>query len=190
MRRFRLLWVLVGAAFLYLAETTCSFAQSPAPKAQTGQNDPLRVAPNAPPTTPEVRQESGDARGPANICDELVAFVQKAAAEGPAQKPAASAGAAPSGAPPAGSSNNKPSADASQQRSGFTAPVPQDNTASTASKLSSEQAQALASAHDLAGCQHAAQQMRRAGVALPPGLLALAALREDLLTEMPRHAPK
>jgi hypothetical protein len=189
MRGYGLLWVLVGTAFLYFAETTWSFAQSPEPNAQTGQNDPLRVAPNAPATTPEVRQDTGDARGPANICDELVAFVQKAAADDPGKKPAASAGAA-SGAPPAASSNDKPSVDASQQRSGIVAPVPQDDTASTPAKLSSEQAEALARAHDLAGCQRAVKQMRRAGVELPPGILALAALREDLLAETPRLAPK
>jgi hypothetical protein len=43
------------------------------------------------------------------------------------------------------------------------------------------QAQALAQAGDLAGCQTATRQMRRAGVALPPGLIALAALPEDKL---------
>jgi hypothetical protein len=43
------------------------------------------------------------------------------------------------------------------------------------------EAQAWLSAKDLRACQQAAQKMRRAGVALPPGILALAALREDLL---------
>jgi hypothetical protein len=183
--------MLFGIGFLYVAETDWSFAQTPDAKVQADQNnDALRVAPNAPRTTPEVQSNPADARGQANICEELVAFVQKAAADSPKPTPAANAGTQASGAPPAGSNNDKPSVDTSQQRSGASAPVPQDDTASTPAKLSLEQAQSLAGAHDLGGCQRAAQRMRRAGVALPPGLLALAALREDLLSETAPHSPK
>jgi hypothetical protein len=44
-----------------------------------------------------------------------------------------------------------------------------------------EQARTLLAANDLRACQQAAQHMRRAGVPMPDGLIALAALREDLL---------
>src|SRR5688572_22189963 len=40
---------------------------------------------------------------------------------------------------------------------------------------------ALLAANDLRACQDAARRMRRAGVPMPDGLIALAALREDLL---------
>jgi hypothetical protein len=44
-----------------------------------------------------------------------------------------------------------------------------------------QQAEALAQSNDIRGCRDAAQQMRRAGVALPPALIALAGLRLELL---------
>ena len=44
-----------------------------------------------------------------------------------------------------------------------------------------DQARLYASANDLRACQDAVRQMRRVGIALPNGLLALAALRPDLL---------
>jgi hypothetical protein len=44
-----------------------------------------------------------------------------------------------------------------------------------------QQAEALAQANDIRGCRDAAQVMRRAGVALPPALIALAGLRLELL---------
>jgi hypothetical protein len=43
------------------------------------------------------------------------------------------------------------------------------------------QAHAYLDANDLSVCQESARQMRRAGVAMPDGLMALAALRPDLL---------
>jgi hypothetical protein len=52
--------------------------------------------------------------------------------------------------------------------------------------MSVQQAEALAQANDIRGCRDAAQQMRRAGVALPAGLIALAGLRLDLLEARPQ----
>src|SRR5919199_1224883 len=74
--------------------------------------------------------------------------------------------------PPQGSGQNAP------QTSGQSAPIPQGSTQSTPvqSALTFEQAQALAEANDIKGCRDATQKMRRAGVALPPALIALAAL--------------
>ena len=42
-------------------------------------------------------------------------------------------------------------------------------------------AEALAQANDIRACRDAAQHMRRAGVALPPALIALAGLKLELL---------
>ena len=66
--------------------------------------------------------------------------------------------------------------------SGQSAPIPgNDHREAATPQIGLDRAQALQQANDLQGCQNAARQMRRAGVALPPGLLALAALRADLL---------
>jgi hypothetical protein len=187
MRGLCIVWLLSATGFLYLAEARFSFAQTPNGKGQADQTDALRVAPNAPRPTPEVRSEPEDERGRADICEELVAFVEKAAAD--TSKPTTQAnGAARSPAAPPAPATSNASPDTSQRQSGVSAPVPQGETASAPVKLSLEEARSLAGAHDVRGCQRVVQQMRRAGVALPPGLLALAALREDLVSEMPRPA--
>jgi hypothetical protein len=172
--------VVFCAIFPCLVQTVCAFAQTPDAKGQADQADTLRVAPNAPRTTPEVQSDPAAGGGQADICRELVAFVQKAADDAK-PNPATNAATQAPAAPPAGGMSNA-SPDTSQRQSGVSGPVPKDDTVSAPPKLSLEQAQSMAGAHDLRGCQRAAQQMRRAGVALPPGLLALAALREDLLT--------
>lgn len=173
----------IGALILCLAPGS-SIAQAPSAKDQVDRTDTLRVAPNAPRSTPEVRSEQGGAVGPADICQELLSFMQKANAEASGPRPAA--GAAASRAPGA-ASNNSP--DTSQQQSGVSAPVPKADAGAAPAAQSLEQVQSLAGNHDLRGCQRLAQQMRRAGVPLPPGILALAALREDLLGET-NQAPR
>ena len=136
--------------------------------------------------------------GPANICQEVVAFLKTpppapAATPAPAPPPAAT-GPAPQAAqtgsnvpqgggapaveaqkapPPAGQNATPP------QTAGITAPVPQAPPAPKAPPVSLAQAESLASANDVKGCRDAARTMRLAGVALPAGLLALAALREE-----------
>lgn len=167
-----------GAGFLCLAQPVYSFAQPADAKAPADQADTLRVAPNAPRSTPEVQSEA--AHGFGNICQELVAFIQKANADSSKPEAAKDPAAQPSSAPSAGAPNNA-SSDTSQRQSGVSAPVPKGDASTAPAQLSLEQARSLEGARDLRGCQRAAQQMRRAGVALPPGLLALAALREDLL---------
>jgi hypothetical protein len=131
------------------ALSSAALAQSapPEPKEPT-------AAPDAPKPAPEANVASNPrpaapAGGPADICKELVGYLQEKQQKESAQ-PQANAAAAPA----------QPS-------------QPQQVTL--------EQAQALAQASDLSGCQKAAQQMRRAGVALPPALIALSGLREDLL---------
>jgi hypothetical protein len=173
--------VVLCASFLCLVQTGCAFAQTPDAKGQADQADALRAAPNAPRTTPEVQSDPAAGGGQADICRELVAFIQKTAADNAKPNPATNAATPAPVTPPAGGMKNA-SPDTSQRQSGVSGPVPKDDTVSAPPKLSLEQAQSLAAAHDLRGCQRAAQQMRRAGVALPPGVLALAALREDLLS--------
>jgi hypothetical protein len=160
------------------------------------------VAPNAATSVAETTGQ-GQAGGLANICHELAAYVQEQrqkaaganAGQGGGQGGGAGAGAggAPSGGPSGGGANpaaqgaagpgqTAPPGDRPQQSSGQAAPIPSQNSGSTSPAASIDEAQSLAQAGDLRGCQAAAQKMRRAGVALPPGLIALAALREDLLS--------
>jgi hypothetical protein len=67
------------------------------------------------------------------------------------------------------------------QASGLPGPIPQGDTASRPAAVSLQQAESLAQANDIRRCRDTAQQMRRAGVALPPALIALAGLRLELL---------
>jgi len=150
----------------------------------------LTVAPNAPQRTPEPGSQAGgqlESNGaPANICNELVAYLkqpkpgnQPGAASAPPQPPAPNA---PAAAPPVAPGQTAPAVDRPQQSSGQSAPIAgNDHQDPTASRIGVDQAEALLKTNDLKGCKRAAKEMRRAGVALPAGLLALAAMREDLL---------
>lgn len=64
------------------------------------------------------------------------------------------------------------------QKNSLSAPAPAADVTSTprGSVLTMEAAQHLADAGDVAQCQKAARKMRVAGVAMPPPLIALAAL--------------
>ena len=64
------------------------------------------------------------------------------------------------------------------QKESRAAPVPPSDTTSTPkeSVLTVEAAQKLADDNDIAQCQKVARKMRVAGVAMPPPLIALAAL--------------
>lgn len=92
------------------------------------------------PADPAAAQQAG-AGGPANLCQELVAFMNAP----PPEAPAAPAKPAPASTP-------------------------------KESVMSVTDAQALADTNDIAACQGAAKELRIAGVAMPPPLLALAAL--------------
>ena len=167
--------------------------------AQQGAQNPreLKVAPDAAAKTPEAKPNLGGQSmgGPANVCAELVAFMEKKAATPPeGSKPATDASKEAQDTKPgtqtAGPGQTAPPMDQAQQKSGISAPVPQDDKSTGTSQMTVEQAQKLAHGNDLRGCQGAVQEMRRAGMALPPGLLALAALREDLLAKsQPPNAP-
>ena len=63
------------------------------------------------------------------------------------------------------------------QTSGLSAPIPKPPDPPTKKpSMTLEEAQALAAANDIAGCQAAARKTRREGVDMPLPLLALAAL--------------
>jgi hypothetical protein len=80
-----------------------------------------------------------------------------------------------------------PNVDKPQQSSGQTAPIPSGGNAQKPSPVTLQQAQELAARGDQRACRDAAQQMRRAGVTMPDTLIALAALRPDLLAAPPAH---
>jgi hypothetical protein len=74
-----------------------------------------------------------------------------------------------------------PLVDVPQQESGIAAPVPSPESGKRHPFVTLEQARAYLNGNDVLACQEAARQMRRAGVPMPDGLIALAALRPDLL---------
>jgi hypothetical protein len=67
------------------------------------------------------------------------------------------------------------------QTSGQPAPIPTAAPAAKPPPVPLPEAEALAAANDIRGCRDAAQKIRRAGVAMPPPLLALAGLRLEVL---------
>ena len=135
--------------------------------------------------TPTDPPPSAPRTGPANICQEVVAFLKTpppapAAAPAPAPPPAAT-GPAPQAAqtgsnvpqgggapaveaqkapPPAGQNATPP------QTAGITGPVPQAPPAPKAPPVSLAQAESLASVNDVKGCEAGAQG-RRVGGPLP-----------------------
>ena len=72
----------------------------------------------------------------------------------------------------------------------MSAPVPTDGkSVAKDSVLSVAEAEDLAGANDIAACQAAARELRLAGVAMPPPLLALAALDLQYQTTAGPQAP-
>jgi len=184
------------------------------------------------PASPEVNSATDQAAaaqqgGPANLCQEILAFMKSPPPE--ADKPAAAGKAATTGAQQAtpsqsesnqqdksalagttatdkaasgdGEANSaqavtgqdgvatdapapgKDKADAGSvanapQKESRAAPVPPADVTSTPREavLTMEEAQKLAEGNDPAQCQKTAREMRVAGVAMPPPLMALAAL--------------
>ena len=164
---------LAFGAILFMATASALYAQGdvstqpppndvPVPPEQT-------VAPVAPQRVLEAPAPGGGK--PANICLELVAFVERQMQSAARQD---TPGAAHVPQPP-------PVVDVPQQRSGIVAPVPPPVSAQKPPFVTLDQVRAYLNANDLLACQEAARQMRRAGVPMPDGLMALAALRPDLL---------
>jgi DNA-binding helix-hairpin-helix protein with protein kinase domain len=135
------------------------------------QSRDLRVAPNAPDHQRPEAKPSDQAPGqPANVCRELTAYFQNKRDTASQQAQSGDA--------------NRSQANPAQQQSGYSASVSKEaNAAPKADQVTVEQVRALTDQNDQRGCQKAVKTMRLAGEALPPGLLALGALREDLLTK-------
>jgi hypothetical protein len=155
-------------------------------------------------TAPAPAAAQPAAMGPANICQELVAFMQGPPAAAPAATPAKPGGGSPSGeavpqkpqdktssaeaasgqsgpaheAPkPHPGSTSETGASKAELKSGLSAPVPTAPAAATKEAvLTLAQAQQFAAANDIRACRDAARKLRLAGVAMPPPLLALVAL--------------
>ncbi|HEY7382758.1 MAG TPA: hypothetical protein VH835_01635 [Dongiaceae bacterium] len=179
-------------------------------------------------------QPAGGGRGPANLCQELVAYVRQATAPAPGAAQAAAAAQSPQPSPaqqvaptaaptaPATAAAAQPPGKDAPSQSGIPGPVPQAQTQGTPGPQAAGQnpavtqpqtpaaaqpggqapppAQAAAAAppappqapkptaehlakleaaaqgNDLAACRNYGQQMRRAGMPMPPPLLALAGL--------------
>jgi hypothetical protein len=186
---------------------------------------PRTATPAAPAETDPAAGQQADAAGPANLCQELLAFMKApppepaAPAAAPA-KPAAApkeqaapaqqgasalagttaSGAAaspqPDGEPNSAQqvtgqdgvatdapdpSNEKVAAGSvanAPQKDSRAAPLPPADVTSTPkeSVMTVAQAEELAAANDIAVCHDTAREMRVAGVAMPPPLIALAAL--------------
>lgn len=131
---------------------------------------------------------------PANLCQELVAFMkapppENVASPKPDARPQdgnsaqeASGQSGPAhGAPEQNSGvESKTSAEDAQLKSSLSAPTPK-NASSTPKEavMTVEEAEDLASANDIWACREAARELRLAGVSMPPPLLALAALRPE-----------
>jgi len=131
------------------------------------QSPGLTVAPQAPKTDGEMLTPTTGG-SMANICEELVGFLELRQAKGTDQ-------------PRSERSGNAPAVDKPQHSSGITEPVPHGGSGRQESPIDLQAAQALAAKGDVLGCRDAARVMRRAGIAMPPGLLALAALRDEIL---------
>jgi hypothetical protein len=172
---------------------TAAFAQTP-PQPEAAQ-------PAAPTQAAPAPAPAQSTRGrPANICQELVAFLTpKPAAAGAPATTAAPAAAAATAPAPAASGTSVPQGAAAPaveaarspqpqnttapQRSGQTAPIPQEPAAAKPAMADLAQVQAMAAANDIKACRDTAQSMRMAGMALPAGLIALAGLRLELLEQ-------
>jgi hypothetical protein len=171
--------------------------------------------------------DQAGAGGPANLCQELLAFMEAPPEETAPAAPAQAAdaeeepgeeGASPEETAAAGGEDSEPAsgeavppqsseessssqeitgqsgpatespdpneepvepstAEDAPQKNTMSAPVPADQTSTPKdSVFSLDEAQELADANDIAACQSAARELRLAGVAVPPPLLALTAL--------------
>jgi hypothetical protein len=140
----------------------------------------LMVAPIAPKQQPD--QEAPGAERRASICQELVAFLEMRTAAGDLRPSPGVKQATPSDAArDKASEPAPPGIDEPQRSSGLAAPVPPGESAAKPPLVTLEQAQGYLRANDVRACQAAVRQMRRAGVALPESLIALAALRPEQL---------
>jgi hypothetical protein len=132
-----------------------------------------KVAPTAPSSeTPDHANPNSTAQGPANLCEELGAYAktqEEKQQQASQQNPAATA------APNSPKGDEK--ADKPQQDSGITKPVPND-AAKAGPKMAPEELRLVAERNDRETCRTTVNTLRRGGAALPPALIALAALKQ------------
>ena len=164
----------------------------------------MAQAPGQPPLP--LSQQKPQYGRPANLCQELVAYLKQpkpgGAAASQANNPALKTAVQ---APTSGNQPPQPSGQGAPTSGGLSGPIPQNapqgtpgpQGAATAAATSAapapapagpssstvtlEQAEGFASANDLAGCRAATQRLRLAGAPLPPALLALGALDPKFL---------
>jgi hypothetical protein len=180
----------LGFACLALVSAP-AWSQQPAGTTPSG----LVVAPSAPNQQAETTRQ-GSGGQPANICKELVAFLderaKKAQAPQAGQAPQASQAPAPNAPQASGQKPGTPQSagqaaaqggEKVQQSSGQSAPIPQGGE-TQGPTIAIDEARAWATGNDVKSCQDGARRLRKAGIALPPGLLALAALKPELIEKM------
>lgn len=130
--------------------------------AQTEQ----KVAPTAPSSeTPDNATPNTTAQGPTNLCEELGAYAK---AQEEKQQQASPQNPAPKG---------DEKADKPQQDSGITKPVPND-AAKAGPKMALDELRLIAERNDRETCRTTVNTLRRGGAALPPALIALAAMKQ------------
>jgi hypothetical protein len=168
---------LLAATFL-MGHGYCTQSRAQSPRDRPPE---LMTAPNSPNQKAEATNQQGKSGGAANICWELVAFLEQQQSGVGSGSPQAAPNAKPANEGATTASQTTPSADRPQQTSGQTAPIPTDQRGGASARVSLDQAKSLAQANDIRTCRDLTREMRRSGVALPPGLIALAALKEELL---------
>jgi len=202
MGRFHLaIWAVIIASALVSTAAAAQPTDRHTSSGPAGRPPELTVAPMAPSSIPAAGRD-GEL---ANICEELVAFLQKQQARSGNSgqgdpKTAVAVQGAPSNAGQAGRSDSdvraqgephsdkpvqgqtNPNVDEPQQQSGQSGPIPGGNNTTKAPPVTLEEALDYAARNDVLACRDAAQRMRRAGVNMPDILIVLAALRPDLLT--------
>jgi hypothetical protein len=158
-QRYRI--VILGVALVF---ATVAFAQ----------ND-QKVAPTAPKSEMDDKT-SGPSQGQANICAELGAYAK--AMEEKQQQAAQQTPPAPPAPEAQKGDDKKSNVDKPQQDSGITKPVPNDG-AKDGPKMAPSELRLIAEKDDRGACRSTVNRLRRAGTALPPALIALAALKTD-----------
>ena len=135
---------------------------------------------------------------PANLCQELVAFMKAPPQEdlaspkrdarpdaqpkdgNSAQEASGQSGPAHAAPEQNSGAESKTSAEDAQLKSSLSAPTPKDSSSTPKEAvMTMEEVEELASANDIGACRNAARKLRLAGVSMPPPLLALAALRPE-----------
>jgi hypothetical protein len=162
-------------------EAPATPAAAPAKPAAEAKNAPAggqsaAPAQGAAPQAPSSGKQAGAGENSAPASGEAVQ-PQSPAKTGSAQEISGQSGPAHGAPEPNSKTAAQGNVQNAPQTSSLSAPVP-TQPASTAkeSVMSVTDAEALAQTNDLAACQGAAKELRLAGVAVPPPLLALAAL--------------